>query len=599
MSSAPPSDLLRDDERTTSLVRRGPWTIELRSGELENIRHNGLLVLRSVRPVVRDENWRTVPFAVDAITGVDSSGELVVEASTRDEHVSLSGRLVVSGDGDELTITYRARAQGDFLRNRLGLIVLHPPELAETAFDVRHADGSATHTAFPGPIAPHQPARDISGLDWTIGAEHTTECRLDFFGDVFEMEDQRNWTDASYKTYSTPLSRPFPVPVHNGDTVEQSVVLRCVPASDAVAVHDGPADSVPELVIGRIVPDTLVPALTTTASTAPSSPAAAGSRPVAAWAKALLIEIDPLSTNWRAAFDRAVADADGRPLDVRIVAEGVEQAGPVLDALAEHPSSAFARVGLFARTNHIADPDEARSLIGALDRRGLDVQVIAGTRAHFTELNRAIERLDQWRGPITFSITPFMHDTAGHQLVESIAMQREVARNAGRLAGDRPLHIGPITVGARFNAVATTPAPASSREDLEEGYGAALVPGATDSRTDAASLAAWLLASVAALAAPKVLTLSYLEEGGPRSASHESAVTVLSWLAELEGRPLRSASATGFAVLAAGGDDTAVVLVGNLDAKPRAVRLPGSTVPIVIAPGQVRRFAGLAAPPRG
>ena len=29
-------------------------------------------------------------------------------------------------------------------------------------------------------------------------------------GDVFEMEDQRNWTDASFKTYCTPLRQPFP-----------------------------------------------------------------------------------------------------------------------------------------------------------------------------------------------------------------------------------------------------------------------------------------------------------------------------------------------------------------------------------------------------
>ena len=31
------------------------------------------------------------------------------------------------------------------------------------------------------------------------------EIVIRFEGDLFEMEDQRNWTDASYKTYSTPL----------------------------------------------------------------------------------------------------------------------------------------------------------------------------------------------------------------------------------------------------------------------------------------------------------------------------------------------------------------------------------------------------------
>ena len=33
------------------------------------------------------------------------------------------------------------------------------------------------------------------------------EAELAFEGDIFEMEDQRNWTDASFKTYCTPLAR--------------------------------------------------------------------------------------------------------------------------------------------------------------------------------------------------------------------------------------------------------------------------------------------------------------------------------------------------------------------------------------------------------
>jgi hypothetical protein len=33
------------------------------------------------------------------------------------------------------------------------------------------------------------------------------------------MEDQRNWLDASFKTYSTPQERPKPVAVASGDRV--------------------------------------------------------------------------------------------------------------------------------------------------------------------------------------------------------------------------------------------------------------------------------------------------------------------------------------------------------------------------------------------
>ena len=50
-------------------------------------------------------------------------------------------------------------------------------------------------------------------------------CKLDFEGDVFETEDQRNWTDASYKTYSTPLSITYPVTIEKGTRIYQRVSL--------------------------------------------------------------------------------------------------------------------------------------------------------------------------------------------------------------------------------------------------------------------------------------------------------------------------------------------------------------------------------------
>ena len=39
------------------------------------------------------------------------------------------------------------------------------------------------------------------------------------------MEDQRNWTDASYKTFSTPLRLPYPVEVPAGARIAQTVTL--------------------------------------------------------------------------------------------------------------------------------------------------------------------------------------------------------------------------------------------------------------------------------------------------------------------------------------------------------------------------------------
>ena len=42
------------------------------------------------------------------------------------------------------------------------------------------------------------------------------EATVRFHGEVFESEDQRNWGDYSFKTYSTPQARPKPVAVAPG-----------------------------------------------------------------------------------------------------------------------------------------------------------------------------------------------------------------------------------------------------------------------------------------------------------------------------------------------------------------------------------------------
>ena len=63
-------------------------------------------------------------------------------------------------------------------------------------------------------------------------------------GDAFEMEDHRNWNDASYKTYIRPLAKPWPYTLEAGETTEQSVTLavegRC-PQVAAGARGAGPA----------------------------------------------------------------------------------------------------------------------------------------------------------------------------------------------------------------------------------------------------------------------------------------------------------------------------------------------------------------------
>src|SRR5439155_6344735 len=70
-----------------------------------------------------------------------------------------------------------------------------------------------------------------------IDATDDLAVRFDFEGDLFEMEDQRNWTDNSFKTYCTPLALPWPKDAHAGQKISQKVTITCA-ASQAAAAGD-------------------------------------------------------------------------------------------------------------------------------------------------------------------------------------------------------------------------------------------------------------------------------------------------------------------------------------------------------------------------
>ncbi|MET4638430.1 hypothetical protein [Mycetocola sp. 2940] len=604
----PPTDLLLEREATATTHVIGPWSMSLRGAEIDDITFDGALILRSIRLIGRDEDWRTLPMHLDANgpqTGFHRTGEgFDLHGRGGADGSLFRWSLALQIDGDALVVTARVEATTSFRRNRLGLIVLHPPDLAGRPLAVEHPAGTTT-TTFPERISPHQPARDIGALSWqalTAAAQGAAavDCDLRFTGDVFEMEDQRNWTDASFKTYSTPLSEPFPVELARGTVVHQSVELRCAgPGRGRTSAEEpDPGRSLSAgVAFGAEDPTITLPHVTTSVSNGPG----AGPQMFPAFGP-LLCELDPGFAGWRAVLDRAVRESGGRALDLRLIVEQPDEVNPVLDVIRD-ANIAIDRVGVFDRSTHVSEPHLLVGLRRTLDDRGITADLLGGTRAHFTELNRNHARLAEWDGPLSFSITPFMHDRGGHQLVESIAMQRLVARDALDIAQGRPLHIGPITLGARFNAVATTPAPSPNEGTISEGFGAELVDGATDQRQSSPSLAAWVLASVAALTVSGVASLSYFEASGARGLvdadGHKTAAAeMLEVIATLSGgavAPLLSdhPAIVGLAVAGRGdGADagTRVALVGNLSDTPVTVEMD-EVDSVTLQPGATTRIA--------
>ncbi|MGJ0204221.1 hypothetical protein [Leucobacter sp. gxy201] len=558
----------------------GPWRLELRDDEVADLAYDGRSVLRSIRAVVRDGDWSTAGWTlgepIDEPAAPDGSGgsarRLRLPLRSTGFGSDLVGGLTIETDGDALTVAFEAVSQIDYETNRTGLVVLHPAGAAGADLRVRHADGSVERTAFPREISPHQPVRDIAALTWEHdGLEITTA----FAGDVFEMEDQRNWTDASYKTYSRPLALPFPYRLVEGERVRQTVRVDVRPHSAAGVATRAEVAAI-ALEAGGVFP-TIGVAASEAPDPAPELTAPPGGE--------LLVELDLRTRAWPAALQRAAAR--GVPLDARVVSPDDVDG---FDELASRLRGCrLARIAVFSASLHVSDAPLVARLRDALARTGVSAPVIGGSRSHFTELNRERHRLPDGLDGIVTATTPLFHALGTAQLIESVAMQRLIAQQTVDYAAGLPVRVGPIALRPRFNNVATRPQPTPGRHDLAEGTGTEFT-GAVDARQAAPELAAWTIASAAALSVPGVAGLAYFEEWGPRGirtsdGAPTPAAEAIAALAALAGGELLAGPSPDGLLWAVGARTTSAdvrIVTANLDDRERTLRVtvPGIAIPV-------------------
>ncbi|MFL6117559.1 MAG: hypothetical protein ACJ786_40335, partial [Catenulispora sp.] len=516
---------LKDDEQALILarggaagipVRHGQWSAEVRGDEVADICFAGVPLLRAIRPVIRDRDWNTVPVRVEAME--HSPDGLTAMLAFRDDEVGFDGRLRLLVDRDRLTVILEATSTQQSWTNRTGLVVLHRPDDAGSTVSVRHTDGTLETGTWPVDISPHQPFHDVAGFRWIRDG---VQAELSLDGEVFETEDQRNWTDASYKTYGTPLSRPFPVLHRPGDTIRQTATV-------SARVTEQVGHTVAGAGVVRLTPTVVgsVPPIGLGAALFPPPHLVPGPRRYAA----VLVELTADEQQWpellTAAADQAAALDCG--LDVRIVTDRPEAVSRVVGLL----GGRVIRIGAFDPTGHISTAALWQALRSAVQTSRIEAQLVGGTRAHFTELNRRRDDIPADVDQLTFSLTPQMHASEVPHIVDSLTAQRTVALNAVRLADGRPVHVGPITLTRRFNAVATTPPPDPAIDAQR----------ATDPLLATRFAGAWTLGSIAALSVPGISSLCYFEAAGPRGIDQDGVRTqagqVLDTFADRAGLPV-------------------------------------------------------------
>lgn len=507
----------------------GNWTAELVGDELANITYAGRPVLRAIKAVIRDHQWRTLQPAVRDLAFLEDDDGVTVRL-----HVDYAGgearyeaMLMVRLTPLTVDVEFNGRAKTAFRRNRIGLVVLHPASESGREITAVSPAGNVTTRRFPEDISPELVFTDIASLEW---ADAGTAFDLSFAGDVFETEDQRNWTDASFKTYSTLSADPIPVDVEPGDTVRQSVSLEAasIESPDMTAVSLRPAVSVFSVgPAGGTVPPLGV-SVDPTGTQGEVAAAHAGPVPALEGLDAVVVELYGPSQIRIARLQAAATEAavHGAALDVRIVAEDLGGL-PELFAEAEKLRP-VRRLGIFSPDTDCTDQALLPDFKRALEATGFGGEIVVGTRSHFTDLNKWAKDAAVFRDAdaLTYSLTPQAHSTEIAHIVETIPIQRLTALNALRLGGGKPVHVGPITLKPRLHAQGQAPD--------------------SDELQDHVFTAAWTLASISSLTLDGVASIAYFEAGpSPRGIRTDDgqltpAGELLRQLARLKGEAVHS-----------------------------------------------------------
>ena len=222
------------------LLKAGALTAELDAGNLRHIRFGGVEVMRAISFIVRDKDWGTYNPEIDdlAVEETADAFRVAYSAVAKDGRQEFRYRAVIEGGGRRIVFRAEGEAVTDFLTNRTGFVVLHPIRgVAGEPAEIEHVDGRVVQGRFPATIDPVQPMKDLRALTHEAAPGLRVTCRME--GDTFEMEDQRNWTDASYKTYVRPLALPWPYTLQAGTTLAQAVTLEISGTAPAVAAGRG------------------------------------------------------------------------------------------------------------------------------------------------------------------------------------------------------------------------------------------------------------------------------------------------------------------------------------------------------------------------
>jgi hypothetical protein len=489
-------------------LRAGPLTMFYETGILRDISFGKIKIISQIYISLRDPNWLEVQTQIlnQKIESTRDSFHISLDACKEQGNIRFQWKSEIIGSSSG-SIQFRMEgiAQSTFQRNRLGFCVLHPArEWRGVAFEIMHPDGMVENSYFPEDISPIQPATNICRLEHEIvpGVRFRTE----FEGELFEMEDQRNWSDNDFKTYATPLHIPYPVKVIKGSIINQSINIvllggapispkaqYCCNETSTLEICERILINRPRIGLGMSSHTTELNIL-------------AVRRLKALNLNHLRVDLRLSQNDYESLLKNAWEQAQkiDASLEIGLIFSG--KVDKELIDLGRRLLEINPRVSLwliFQDNERLTPIHLIEAVKPRLKSLYPEVPIGGGARTYFADLNRKRDILS-CVDVVSYSLNPQVHVNDDLSLLESLPAQGEMVRNAHKWNNAKPVAVTPITLKPQFNPITGEMYPTRPGE----------LPSNVDSRQSSLLAACWTLGSLKYLSENGAISATYFETTG-------------------------------------------------------------------------------------
>ena len=462
----------------TTRVEHGDFTLDLAEAAVRNIAYKGAQLIDLLYTAIRPWDWSTLVASSHAEDVNVNGAHCIVTISDTFAGALEAQTIITLTTDNTFSVDYQLKGLAEYSVNRWGIcFCLHSGDWMGSTVN----SSGKTYTLLQD-ISPQRVIDGVTqGLFPAANEMHFVAPDQRFImvnstGKVLEAEDQRNWTDNTYKIYSGSLSEPRPFVTSAGSIWKQSVKFEVgAPTTatiDPAKIVVREIEALPSIGLQfntepLLSPDDLEKAL-------------------------VLLDIDHLRVNEESLTAQKIATtaASGLILEAALLSSN---GGVALQAEVTQLSQ---RVPAGSR---LLIQREGREIVEAADLPKNDSlsSYIPGSDAYLVDLHR---NKYEFGSSVSYSMAPTVHSTDTETIFKTLYTQRESIEFAHKYLA-RQVFISPITFSTRGN-----PETGHSRE---ERINFASPDAALRIRT--LEGAAWTLGSIFALASAGAFSGSWHE----------------------------------------------------------------------------------------